>query len=61
MEKRFQAIEVRASRGSGGEMTIRGYAATYGTLSSDLGGFRERIKPGAFERFFVATQTLCSC
>jgi uncharacterized protein len=44
--------ELRASK-SGDKMTVSGYAATYGTLSKDLGGFRERIAPGAFKRILA--------
>lgn len=33
---------------SGEKPTIVGYAAVFGSLSHDLGGFKERIKPGAF-------------
>ena len=39
--------EVRALEGDSGK-TITGYAAMFGKLSQDLGGFRERIEPGAF-------------
>jgi HK97 family phage prohead protease len=38
-------IELRTA---GGKTIIRGFAARYGTLSSNLGGFRETIAHGAF-------------
>ncbi|HEY2119594.1 MAG TPA: HK97 family phage prohead protease [Candidatus Acidoferrum sp.] len=55
MEKRFNASEVRASKSTDGKMTIRGYAAVYHQLSNpiptgDGQTFRERIKPGAFDK-----------
>lgn len=39
-------IESRAN----GQAAIVGYAAVYNRLSLDLGGFREEILPGAFDR-----------
>ena len=39
-------IETRAS----GQTAIVGYAAVYNRLSLDLGGFREMILPGAFDK-----------
>jgi uncharacterized protein len=32
------------------EMTLRGRALSYGKMSQDLGGFKERFAPGAFTR-----------
>ena len=52
MEKRFQVTEVRAKK-NGDKRTITGYAARYNVLSSDLGGFRERIASGAFKRILA--------
>jgi uncharacterized protein len=43
------AFELRTSKTDDG-MRIGGFAARYSTLSSDLGGFRERILPGAFDK-----------
>lgn len=42
--------EVRDSGAGEGQFTVSGYAAVYNRLSLDLGGFKERILPGAFDR-----------
>ena len=42
------ALEVRAGVGEGPSKLV-GYAAVYNSLSADLGGFKERILPGAFK------------
>ena len=42
-------IEVRKGLDDDG-MSFRGYAAVFDSWSENLGGFRERIKPGAFAR-----------
>lgn len=57
MERRMQ-IEVRAVEGD--KPMIRGYAAVFNSLSEDLGGFRERIAPGAFKRALASNpDVLC--
>lgn len=42
-------VEVRAA-GEGTAPKIAGHAAVFGKLSEDLGGWREKIEPGAFKR-----------
>lgn len=51
-EVRFlKATELRAGGGTDGVAPfISGYAAVFNKYSSDLGGFKEKIKPGAFSR-----------
>jgi uncharacterized protein len=49
MERRIAVSEVRTSK-TGNEMRVSGYAAKYGVMSNDLGGFRERIAKRAFDR-----------
>ncbi len=41
--------ELRVVESEGKPATIEGLAAPYGRLSEDLGGFHERIMPGAFD------------
>ena len=43
-----ERLEVRAEGAA--QPVIEGYAAVFDQLSVDLGGWRERIAPGAFER-----------
>jgi uncharacterized protein len=44
IERRYIQAELRADK----QGRIEGYAAVFGVLSQDLGGFRERIRHGAF-------------
>lgn len=55
MEKEIRCLcdgrmEVRQVEGASGGPKIVGYAAVFHSLSEDLGGFRERILPGAFSK-----------
>ena len=42
----FELVEIRALRGGG--VKLVGHAAVFNTLSADLGGFKEKVEPGAF-------------
>jgi HK97 family phage prohead protease len=48
--RNYAKSELRAVSEEGGKRKIVGYAAVFNSLSEDLGGFRERIAPGAFTR-----------
>ena len=50
-ERRFLNIaELRVSRADDKPSKISGYAARFNVLSENLGGFREKIAPGAFTK-----------
>lgn len=46
----LEDVEWRKSGAGDGQLTVRGHAAVFDRLSLDLGGFRERIAPDAFDR-----------
>ena len=57
VERRFMSLgEMPAKlsfvkkRGAAGGMKFKGYAARYSSTSNDLGGFREVLAPGAFDK-----------
>tara|TARA_R100000781_G_scaffold26759_2_gene19854 strand:- start:8787 stop:9569 length:783 start_codon:yes stop_codon:yes gene_type:complete len=49
MEKRFYNIKLeKRNEGENPQTVVVGHAAVFNTLSEDLGGFREKINPDAF-------------
>lgn len=48
IEQRILCKDVRLEQRDGEPAKIRGYAAVFGQLSEDLGGFREQLVAGAF-------------
>lgn len=51
-------VEYRESGAGANYKTIAGYAAVFGKMSEDLGGFREVIAPGAFARALERGDTI---
>lgn len=47
LERRCMAVDLRAGM-DGESRTLEGYAVVFGSLSEDLGGFREIVERGAF-------------
>ena len=54
----FDLVEIRALDGAG--VKIFGHAAVFDTLSDDLGGFREKVAPGAFSET-IRTDDIVAC
>lgn len=51
----IEGVELRAVTNDDGTTVISGYAARFNSWSEDLGGFRERIKPGAFKKALMSS------
>ena len=47
LERRCVQVDLRAGL-EGESRTLEGYAVVFGSMSEDLGGFREIVEPGAF-------------
>lgn len=49
-ERRFTVVRVEARSADDSKHTIGGYAAKFNKFSQNLGGFREKLLPGVFNR-----------
>lgn len=60
MKKEIRVLgkELRVKRDSEGKGKIAGYAAVFNSLSENLGGFREKIEPGAFKNAIPKSDTV---
>ena len=47
--RQFDLAEFRYDKADNGDTIVRGYAAVFGSLSEDLGGFKEKINNRAFD------------
>lgn len=57
----IDSLELRQGDGDGDTPpTLAGHAAVFDSLSEDLGGFREKIEPGAFKRTLEEQDTIHS-
>lgn len=54
-ERRIVLGELRAVKDKDAPAKIAGHAAKFDSLSEDLGGFRERIAPGAFAKALTSS------
>lgn len=59
MKKEYRVIaqELRVKKTDDGKRTISGYAALFNSLSGNLGGFVEKIAPGAFSEALKISDT----
>ena len=56
-ERRFLPLKLKIEKREDEPTKIVGYAAVFNSLSENLGGFREKIKPGAFRNALKISDT----